>query len=221
MAVTRKAADELLVRRQLQATAKYDRRDAVAYALRQWNKPNSRYANMATFGGGGDCTNFTSQCLRAGGWPMDYRCSTYATEWWYRRIGEDSFDANENDWWSCTWAIAENHFRYLSINHGEAIDLRARPSRARALRRGDLIYYDWGSGIFGHSAIVTAHNRRGEPLVTYRTLEPMRPRRNVHWRLRYRRRAARIYGVRLIDRPRIYGTAPDWSRLLPCDRSRL
>lgn len=199
---------------------RYDRRAAVAYALRHWRDPNPEYANMDTFGGGGDCTNFTSQCLRAGGWPPDYRRSTVATEWWYRRIGDDMWDARGDDWWSCTWSLADSQFHYLTANGAEAIDLWAEPRRARTLRRGDLTYYDWGAGKFGHSAIVTGHDRRGEPLVTYRTLKPLQPQRNVHWTLRFRRRAARIFGVRLTDRPQVFNIPPDWNRLWPCDRTR-
>lgn len=202
-------------------TRRYDRGAALAYARRHWNAPNPRFANMDTFGGGGDCTNFTSQCLWAGGWPMDFRQSTWTTEWWYRRIGTDRFDSRGNDWWSCTWSIPENQFRYLSANHGEPLNLLARPRRARLLRRGDVIYYDRGEGRFGHSAIVTAFNRQGEPLVTYRTLRPLRPQRNVHWRLRFRRPAVRIWAVRLSNAPVVYRTPPDWTRLLPCDRTRL
>lgn len=201
-------------------TRRYDRRRALDYARRHWNNPNPRFANMDTFGGGGDCTNFTSQCLWAGSWPMDYRRSTWTSEWWYRRIGTDPFDRRGDDWWSCTWSVPENQFRYLAENHGQALDLLADPRRARRLRRGDIIYYDWGAGRFGHSAIVTAFDRRGEPLVTYRTLAPLSPQRNVHWQLRFRRPAARIWGIRLTDRPVVFPARPDWSRLVPCDRTR-
>lgn len=219
MKVAGKSPIRVILPRRLRETS-YNRRAAVTYALRHWRNPNPNYANMDTFGGGGDCTNFTSQCLWAGGWPMDYRGSTYTTEWWYRRIGDDPFDADGNDWWSCTWSLANNQFHYLATNHGETIDLREEPGKAKSLHLGDIIYYDWGSGTFGHSAIVTCRNRRGEPLVTYRTLAPLEPQRNVHWELRFRRRAVRIFGVRLTDRPTVFSVTPNWRRLLPCDRSR-
>lgn len=201
----------------------YNRLAAVRYALRHWNDPNPAFGNMDTFGAGGDCANFVSQCLLAGGWPMDYRESASDREWWYRRIGTEPFDAAQDDWWSCTWTLADSHYRYMRANHAVAVyDLRANPRNARRLRRGDTIYYDWdGDGVLNHSAIVTGFNRRGQPLVTYRTLRPRRPVRNALWTLRFRGPARRILGVRLADRPLDYQVAPDFSRLPPCDRTRL
>ena len=135
----------------------YDRAAAVRYALRHVFNPNPDYANMDTMGGGGDCTNFTSQCLYAGGWSMDYRAVGYDTEWWYRRLGNDRFDQNNDDWWSCTWSLPSLLFLYLTVNYGGALDLLTSPRLARNLRRGDLVFYDWdGDGFFDHSAIVTS-----------------------------------------------------------------
>jgi hypothetical protein len=198
----------------------YDRGAAVSYALRHAFRPNPAYANMDALGGGGDCTNFTSQCLVAGGWSMDHRGPGFATEWWYRRIGQDAFDMSRDDWWSCTWSLPALLIRYLTINHGRAVDLTRRPSLARTLRRGDLIFYDWdGNGFFDHSVIVT-RRVRGVPLVTYRTQRPLSPVRNRHWSLRFRRRATRIVAVRLPDNPRQYGATPNWALLSPCEAAR-
>lgn len=206
---------------QILQTVRYDRTRAVQYALRHWNNPNPAFANMDQAGAGGDCTNFTSQALLAGGWPMDYRRTGYDTEWWYRRIGSDAFDAGRNDWWSCTWALAELSFRYLAANGGEVLDVTSSLARARRLRRGDLLYYDFdGDGLITHSAIVTSHTRSGIPLVTYRTLRPRSPVRNRDFRLRFRGRAARILGVRVPSTPVVHGVPPNWNALRPCDRTR-
>ncbi|MBX4322004.1 amidase domain-containing protein, partial [Mycobacterium tuberculosis] len=43
----------------------YDRLNAVKYAETWWNSYNPRYTKFTN-----DCTNFISQCLRAGGAPM-------------------------------------------------------------------------------------------------------------------------------------------------------
>ena len=106
----------------LQRQVQYNRRAAVEYAYRHWNDPNPAFANFDTFGAGGDCSNFTSQCLLAGGWPMDYRRNTYDAEWWYRRIGDDPFDEDANDWWSCSWALANVQFLYMQANGGEVLN---------------------------------------------------------------------------------------------------
>ena len=207
---------------QFQVRRRYNRLAAVRYAYRYWNNPNPRFANMDTFGGGGDCANFVSQCLLAGGWPQDYRETSQDKEWWYRRVGQARFDSDRNDWWSCTWAVAEAHFQYMRANGGQVLNLLASPRLARRLRRGDVIYYDWdGDGEMNHSAIVTSFSRRGQPLVTYRTLRPRRPVRNALWTLRFRGRARGIYGVRLPSFPIDHQVPPDFNRLRPCDRTRL
>jgi len=176
---------------------------------------------MDTMGGGGDCTNFTSQCILYGGYTMDYRATGQETEWWYRSIGTDRFDSNLDDWWSCTWSVPDNQFYYLAANHGRAINLLANVSLARRLSLGDIIYYDWtGEGRFGHSAIVTRFNRYHVPYVTFRTLSPLRPLRNVHWALRSRREAKRIFAIHLDSFPNVNPQNPDWNRLTPCDQSR-
>lgn len=202
-------------------TVNYNRAAAVRYALRYWNDPNPAYANMDLVGAGGDCTNFTSQCLLAGGWPMDYRRTGYDTEWWYRRIGSEAYDHNFDDWWSCTWALADLNFRYMESNGAEILDVTSSLARARRLRRGDICYYDWdGDGILTHSALVTSHTRSGTPLVTYRTLSPRDPVRNRDYRLRFRGRARRIWGVRVSSSPTDHEVAPNWNALRPCDRTR-
>lgn len=206
----------------LQRQVQYNRRAAVRYALRHWNDPNPQFGNFDMVGAGGDCSNFTSQCLLAGGWPMDYRRNAYDAEWWYRRIGNDPFDEAFNDWWSCTWALANMQHLYMSTNGGEELHLSRYPSLARRMRLGDIIYYDWdGDGVFTHSAIVTSHSSRGTPRVTYRTLAPAsRPVRNTDYRLRFRGRSTRIFGVRIASEPIDHGVPPDWSRLQPCDLAR-
>ncbi len=205
----------------MQQTVTYDRQAAVRYALQHYNRPNPDFANMDTMGAGGDCTNFTSQCLLAGSMRMDYRRTGQESEWWYRRIGNEPWDDDHNDWWSCTWSLAENQWHYLVANQGRTADLLANPSLARLLDLGDLVFYDYqGQGRFTHGAIVTAKSRNRIPYVTYRTLRPRSPRRNVHWQLRFRGRPQRLFGVRLNDQLQVFPGGPDWSRLIPCDQTR-
>lgn len=203
-------------------TVTYNRLAAARYALRHYNNPNPQYANMDTMGAGGDCTNFTSQCLLAGGFQMDYRHSSYDREWWYRRRSEQPFDGDSTDWWSCTWSLAQSSFLYFAHNQGLAFDLTENPRMVFRLKLGDLIFYDWnGRDHFGHSALVTGRTRRLRvPLVTFRTLQPLRPLRNGHWTLRSRRQASRIVGLALPDRLQVFEEPPDFTRLVPCDRTR-
>ena len=59
----------------------YDRDKAVAYAHKWAYGRNPAYADFSAMGG--DCTNFLSQCLHAGGLPMVYRP---VTGWCYASL---------------------------------------------------------------------------------------------------------------------------------------
>lgn len=59
----------------------YNREKAVAYAHRWAYGFNPVYGNFTDMGG--DCTNFLSQCLHAGGLPMNYRP---VTGWFYNSL---------------------------------------------------------------------------------------------------------------------------------------
>ena len=49
----------------------YTRLAAVNYAVRWALSRNPAFENFSGQGHGGDCTNFISQCLYAGGWTMN------------------------------------------------------------------------------------------------------------------------------------------------------
>jgi hypothetical protein len=51
------------------ASYTYSAPNAVAYAVLHYNHPSTSYADYSSFGG--DCTNFASQCMKAGGWAMN------------------------------------------------------------------------------------------------------------------------------------------------------
>ena len=94
---------------------------------------------------GGDCTNFVSQCLRAGGAPMDYNNSR---PWWYDVRGKSSI----------CWAVANSLFWYLKTNQSlnrnfiKGLEVEDR----NELEIGDLIFYEnYGKVIF-HAAIITS-----------------------------------------------------------------
>ena len=53
------------------ATKPYIRENAVAYARKFAFSQNPNFANFA--GIGGNCTNFVSQCIYAGGCVMNYK----------------------------------------------------------------------------------------------------------------------------------------------------
>ncbi|MFB6468722.1 amidase domain-containing protein [Cytobacillus sp. Hz8] len=129
----------------------YDRRKAIQYAERWWNSYNPAYKKFEN-----DCTNFISQCLRAGEAPMR-GYPNRGTGWWIR--GNN---------WSYSWAIANALRLYLSNSKQ---GLRAREvSSPEELLQGDVICYDFqGNGRFDHNTIITGMDALGMPLVNAHT----------------------------------------------------
>lgn len=136
--------------------AGYDPIRAYRYAEQWWNGRNPRFQDM-----GVDCTNFVSQVLYAGGYPMTH-AKDRTNGWWYR--------FGRSPAWSFSWAGA----------HALAMHLRAsrEPFRTRLvltpeeLSLGDVICYDWqGAGQYGHSTVVVGHDPEGRPLVDAHTVD--------------------------------------------------
>ncbi|HEX7063525.1 MAG TPA: amidase domain-containing protein [Bacillales bacterium] len=130
---------------------RYRRLEAVRYADKWWNSYNPAYRTFDV-----DCTNYISQCLRAGGSPMVGQPNR-SRGWWY---------GGRN--WSYSWAVAHSLRWYLP---GATVGLRAREmASADQLIPGDVICYDFeGDGRWDHSTIVTARDPKGEPLVNAHT----------------------------------------------------
>ena len=136
----------------------YDRRKAKQYADTWWNGANPEYVHM-----GVDCTNFVSQCLFAGGAPMNYT-GKRESGWWYRGL------VDKREQWSFSWSVAHSLQSYLTQSR---TGLRAQAvSSPLELTVGDVIQYDWeGDGRYSHSAIVTAEDAAGMPLVNAHTTD--------------------------------------------------
>lgn len=79
----------------------YIRENAVEYARRWALDRNPRYLNFS--GIGGDCANFASQCLHAGGAVMNYK----ALYGWYYNSGNDRAPA---------WSSVKYLHRFLTNN---------------------------------------------------------------------------------------------------------
>jgi hypothetical protein len=143
---------------------RYDRAKVVQYAEHWWNRANPKYLEFAV-----DCTNFASQCLFAGGAPMDYT-GKRESGWWY--AGKQG----SKELWSLSWAVANSLQLYVAASRK---GLRgALVSSADQLLPGDMICYDWdGDGRYQHNTIVTATDANGAPLVNAHTYNC----RNRYW----------------------------------------
>ncbi len=137
----------------------YDRRAAVQYAEHWWNSYNPAYRKFDV-----DCTNYISQCLRAGGAPMR-GIPDRGNGWWYQA-----------DNWSYSWAVAHSLRWYLS---GSTTGLKGKEKEsAQDLIPGDVICYDFqGNGKWDHNTIVVAKDANGMPLVNAHTDNS----RNRYW----------------------------------------
>ncbi len=129
----------------------YDRLAAVKYAEHWWNSYNPAYKKFDV-----DCTNYISQCLRAGGAPMR-GMPNRSKGWWY-----------QGNNWSFSWAVAHSLRWYLS---GSTEGLQGKEvESASDLYPGDVICYDFqGDGRWDHNTIVVTKDANGMPLVNAHT----------------------------------------------------
>ena len=138
---------------EMRAPFVYDRLQAVKYADTWWNEYNPAYQSFEN-----DCTNYISQCLRAGGAPMRGQPNR-SRGWWY-----------SGDVWSYSWSVAHALNLYLQ-NSVEGLRTR-EVSSPEELLLGDIICYDFeGDGRFNHNTIVTAKDYNGMPLVNAHTYD--------------------------------------------------
>ena len=117
---------------------RYDRKNAVKYAIKWALGRNPAYFNYDTLGG--DCTNFVSQCLYAGIPQMNYR----GYGWYY-------INANHK---SPSWTGVKYLYEFLINNQYEGP--RGEVVSKENIEIGDVIQLSFANGIFGHTLIVSA-----------------------------------------------------------------
>lgn len=138
----------------------YNRTEAVEYALRHGKRPNPRYHYFPIYGQiGGDCTNFVSQCLHAGGIP---KVRNSHAPWWY----EDQYH------WSIAWVHAHSLYWCLKIRERKQLNgpRGIEVENLEQLELGDLIFYENIKGGIDHVAIITAFYD-GLPIITQHSPE--------------------------------------------------
>ncbi|MDO0927905.1 amidase domain-containing protein [Streptomyces sp. TG1A-8] len=130
----------------------YDYKAMAAYATKYWNQYNPDYPDYNGEGAGGDCTNFVSQSLKAGGWKHVPGYTDDFHNWFGNAdIQSDSFvGVNEFSW------FALSSKRVTSLANVYQMDI------------GDVLQMDFNKdGSKDHSMIVTYRNPQGVPYVTY------------------------------------------------------
>ncbi|MGH4122507.1 MAG: amidase domain-containing protein [Clostridium sp.] len=148
----------------------YSRINAVNYARTYalHPNPNFRYFSLINNETSGDCANFVSQCLLAGGAPMIF---TGSHPWWYNKANTLS---TEDDTWSVTWTVAHSLYWTLKVNQqSNATGIKGLEIYdTDLLELGDLIFFEGNNGNIFHSAIVTAFIY-SQPLVSHHSFEAL------------------------------------------------
>ncbi len=116
----------------------YDRERAVEYARRWAYGYNPDFYNFNDIGG--DCTNFVSQCLLAGGLEMNY---TPIFGWYYVNVNNRT----------PSWTGVNELYEFLTTNRG--IGPRARVVPLSLLKEGDIVQFDYNADArFDHTPII-------------------------------------------------------------------
>jgi len=140
-------------------TLNYNRIDAINYAKKYALNPNPNYEYFkVTNNIGGDCTNFISQCLHAGGGKMVYNRKN---PWWY-----------QNRTCSSSWSVAHELYWLLKTNKTNNSEgpKGFEVNTLESLELGDLIFYGNKNNIILHSSIITDF-LNNLPLISQHTAE--------------------------------------------------
>lgn len=128
------------------------------YAEKYWKNYNPAY-RAYPLGTGGDCTNFVSQALKAGGWKHAPGKAGDYTKWWY---GSDT----QSDSWT-----GVNEWSWFALNSN-----RVKPLKyAYQMEVGDVLQADFNrDGSKDHTMLVTYRDALGTPYLTYHSFDTYR-----------------------------------------------
>ncbi|MFC8176798.1 amidase domain-containing protein [Streptomyces sp. NPDC057242] len=136
----------------------YDYKAMAAYAEKYWTNYNPAYPNFNGAGAGGDCTNFVSQSLKAGGWKHVPGYVYDYTRWFGTADIQSHSFIGVNEW---SW-FAQNSKRTTSLANVYQLDV------------GDVLQVDFNKdGSKDHTMIVTSR-RNGVPYLTYHSTNTLR-----------------------------------------------
>lgn len=171
------------------SSGEYDRKKAVEYAHRHWSREDGMYnPNYPDYHidmslpeherEGGDCTNFASQIVQAGGlrqdtghglffWDRDDKSNTQ--NWYVRKNGRGGFDHSKS-WTSVIHFL--DHMKYHE-NTEELLDFQERGYDIfNEMQIGDVMFMDLGNGGKEHVMTITGwvyKDGKRIPLLTYHT----------------------------------------------------
>ncbi|MHB8064935.1 MAG: amidase domain-containing protein [Ruminiclostridium sp.] len=166
------------------AASTYNRDGVYNWANTYWGNYSTAYVNLGSQKWeGGDCTNFVSQCLKAGGANND---KTGSYQWYYDSKGTE---ITINDSYSWTWSTARglNYIllgNYKTKEYGpkgtEKVitgDSEYNPSIGQYIMLGDIIQYQWKpNSKITHAAVIVgilynSSKERYEPVIAEHTYD--------------------------------------------------
>lgn len=143
----------LLVVAPLSSALAYNGSAAAQYADQYATSYNPSYPSFAN--SGGDCANFVSQALFAGG-ILPRTSGTGDATWFMTKTRKHSFS------WSASWINAQDNSvfltRYLPGATAVGTYLGLQPSQTvpSGAVAGDVVLYDWNNdGVFDHESVIT------------------------------------------------------------------
>ncbi len=140
----------------------YDRLSAAAYAKTWANGRNPKYIDMSQMGG--DCTNFVSQCLLAGGLSQNER--------WYYASPEDRAPA---------WSDADSLCAFL-LESSAAQEV----ADAQSMQPGDVVFLSTQEGDLYHALLVVEKNAGKLYIAAHTNDAYMRPLSSyLYWKARF------------------------------------
>ncbi|MFI9752234.1 amidase domain-containing protein [Streptomyces collinus] len=136
----------------------YDYKAMAAYAEKHWNAYNKDYPDFNGRGAGGDCTNFVSQSLKAGGWKHVPGYVYDYTRWFGNADIQSHSFIGVNEW---SW-FTQNSKRTTPL------------ANVYQLEVGDVLQVDFDKdGSKDHTMIVT-YKSGGVPYLTYHSNNTLR-----------------------------------------------
>ena len=117
----------------------YNKQKTIEYATFWWNKRNPNFYNFDTLGG--DCTNFISQCLLAGGIEMN---TSKNSGWHYYSL------TNRTP----SWTGVEEFFNF-SVNNKTSFGPKIKVVTISEVEVGDIVQLMQNKTRFNHNLLIT------------------------------------------------------------------
>lgn len=143
----------ILVVSPVSAALAYNGSAAAQYADQYATSYNPLYPSFAN--SGGDCANFVSQALNAGG-ILPRTSGTGDATWFMTKTGKHAFS------WSASWVNAQDNSVFLTQHLtgamviGTYVGLQPGQIVPSGASQGDVVLYDWNNdGVYDHESLVT------------------------------------------------------------------